>query len=151
VKIKRCPVCKSLEIDWFMGGWTGNYTCKDCKYVGTFVIEEDIGKILKFHPSLISSILDKSKTTTWRLFDDKNLMKGDKLLLINSKILKDFAKAEILDVKKTKFKDLNEEDWKGHEKFENNEKMFEAYAKYYGRKVNKNTSLKIIKFKIINK
>ena len=55
-------------------------------------------KTLKFTPPLVKMILDGNKTTTWRLFDDKDSQPGDKLNLQNCGTGKDFAKAEILEI-----------------------------------------------------
>ena len=40
-------------------------------------------KSLKFYKDSIGSILNGAKTSTWRLFDDKNLQVGDELKFIN--------------------------------------------------------------------
>jgi len=42
MKLKRCPVCKKINIMLDLGGQTGKYRCKDCGYVGALIIEEDI-------------------------------------------------------------------------------------------------------------
>ncbi|WP_457549964.1 TFIIB-type zinc ribbon-containing protein [Archaeoglobus sp.] len=34
-----CPVCGSIEIELDSGGYTGKYMCKNCGYVGSFIIE----------------------------------------------------------------------------------------------------------------
>ncbi|MDF1556764.1 MAG: hypothetical protein P1P80_01075 [ANME-2 cluster archaeon] len=40
--ILTCPVCGSTNITYYMGLKTGvQYQCKDCDYVGTFIIEQD--------------------------------------------------------------------------------------------------------------
>ncbi len=39
MKLLVCPVCKSTEIEFDAGGYTGKYFCKNCGYVGSFVIE----------------------------------------------------------------------------------------------------------------
>jgi predicted Zn-ribbon and HTH transcriptional regulator len=39
--VRKCPQCKSKNIDLYMGGQFGKYQCKDCGYVGAIVIEED--------------------------------------------------------------------------------------------------------------
>jgi transposase-like protein len=39
--VKRCPSCKSDNVELYMGGMFGNYQCNNCGYVGTFIIEED--------------------------------------------------------------------------------------------------------------
>ncbi len=41
MKVKICPHCKSTKIGLNLGGKTGKYECKDCNYIGDFVIEED--------------------------------------------------------------------------------------------------------------
>ncbi len=38
-RILICPVCKSDEIVLDSGGYTGKYKCKNCGYVGSFIIE----------------------------------------------------------------------------------------------------------------
>ena len=37
----ECPKCKSKDITLHMGGIFGKYKCKDCKYVGPIILEED--------------------------------------------------------------------------------------------------------------
>ncbi len=106
-------------------------------------------KTLKFRPYLVQLILDRVKDTTWRLFDDKDIKEGDKLSLLNWITLKEFAKTIVVSVRETSFNELTEEDWKGHEKFESKEKMYEEYSKYYKQKIDENTKLKIIKFRLV--
>ena len=105
-------------------------------------------KKLKFKNELCSLILKGEKTTTWRIFDDKNIAEGDKFIFINSDTGEEFAKAKITEVKETAFKYLNDNDWDGHEKFSSPEEMYKTYSKYYKTKVTKNTIVKIIKFNI---
>lgn len=40
-------------------------------------------KTIKFRPALAKLIIEGKKTTTWRLFDDKNLQVGDVVELVN--------------------------------------------------------------------
>ncbi|MFA5772041.1 MAG: hypothetical protein WC974_04860 [Thermoplasmata archaeon] len=43
-----CPACGSRELYYEAGLITGyKYHCKDCDYIGTFVIERDVDDILK--------------------------------------------------------------------------------------------------------
>lgn len=105
-------------------------------------------KTLKFAPNLVPLVLSGEKTSTWRLFDDKDLQKGDELILINKETGEEFAKATILNTREKKLKDLEESDFEGHEKFESEEKMYEAYKSYYGDKVSSDTVVKIVNFKI---
>lgn len=106
-------------------------------------------KTLKFMPHLVPLVLSGEKTSTWRLFDDKDLQKDDNLLLINKVTGEEFAKAIIIKVEEKKLKDLKENDFEGHEKFESEEKMYEAYRSYYGDKVNPNTIIKMVDFRLV--
>ena len=108
-------------------------------------------KTLKFRGHLAGLILKGKKTTTWRLFDDKDLKVKDLLNLQDSETGKDFAKAEIVGVTEKKLKELKEKDYDGHEKFESEKDMLNHYKEYYGDKVDLNTVVKIIKFNLRNK
>ncbi len=48
MKILVCPVCKSKEIELDTGGYTGKYVCKNCGYVGSFVLEMTEGEYKEF-------------------------------------------------------------------------------------------------------
>jgi len=43
-------------------------------------------------------------------------------------------------------KSINEEDYKGHEKFKNREEIITHFKKYYGDSVNEDSMVKIIYF-----
>lgn len=103
-------------------------------------------KTLKFRPHLIQQIIDGKKTTTWRLFDDKDLQVGDELICLNYETEEEFGTAKITDVKIRTLGTLTDEDWVGHEKFENDEEMYRTYKKYYGDKVDSDSQVKIVYF-----
>ncbi len=103
-------------------------------------------KTLKFKPHLVPLILSGEKDSTWRLFDDKDLKEGDELQFINSKTDDVFGIAVILSTREKKLEDLNDLDFEGHEKFESQERMYEAYRNYYGDLVAPESIVKIIKF-----
>jgi hypothetical protein len=105
-------------------------------------------KIVKFRSNLIKQIISREKTSTWRLFDDKNLSVDDKINIQEWETKKDFGTAIITQVKEKKLKDLQDSDFEGHEKYESEEKMYEAFRKYYGDKVTPETIVKIIEFKL---
>ena len=105
-------------------------------------------KTLKFRESLSKSILQGEKNTTWRLFDDKNLSESDIISFLVWETKEEFAKAKLLEVKEITFGELTSEDWDGHESFSSNEEMYKTYSKYYNRQVDKNSPVKIIKFKL---
>ncbi|PCI27380.1 hypothetical protein COB55_05905 [Candidatus Wolfebacteria bacterium] len=106
-------------------------------------------KTLKFAEKLVSLVLSGEKDSTWRLFDDKDLTEGDKLVLVNKKTGEEFANARIISIVETKLGELEDLDWEGHERYESEEKMYEEYRKYYGDKVGPNSVLKVIKFELI--
>lgn len=92
-------------------------------------------KTLKFREKLSKLILNGEKVTTWRLFDDKNLSEGDNVTFIVKETGKMFATAKLTSVKETKFSNLTEDDWEGHEKFSSAEEMYDTYSRYYGQLV----------------
>jgi hypothetical protein len=106
-------------------------------------------KTLKFVPELVPLVLNGSKNSTWRLFDEKNLSKDEELILIDKSNLKEFAKAKIIEVKELPLKNLTTEDRKGHETFSSDQEMYATYSGYYNQKVEGNTPIKIIRFKLI--
>ena len=73
-------------------------------------------KVVKFRDYLIPLVVSGKKTSTWRLFDNKNLSVGDKIGLREFGKEENFAQAIITKVVVTKFKDLKSEDKLGHEK-----------------------------------
>ncbi len=106
-------------------------------------------KTLKFMPHLADMVLSGEKTTTWRLFDDKNLTKGDIIILIRRPELTPFAKAEIISVVEKPLGEMAGEDLEGHEKYASKEEMYQDYSKYYNRPVDGSTTVKIVKFKLL--
>ena len=106
-------------------------------------------KTLKFRDYLVPLVLSGEKTSTWRLFDDKDLQTGDELLFVNKETGKSFAQAIILFTKEKNLGELVDSDFEGYEKFESKEKMYEAYRMYYGDRVTPETVVKIIKFKLL--
>ena len=108
---------------------------------------ENSNKTLKFTSELTQEILEGKKTTTWRLFDDKDLQEGDVLNLINSSTGKKFAKAEIVQIKEKCFDQVDDSDFEGHSRYSNSSEMLTEFRKYYGERVTMETMVKIITFK----
>ncbi len=40
--MKKCPKCNSTNLILHAAAHTGQYQCKDCDYVGSLVLEEDL-------------------------------------------------------------------------------------------------------------
>ena len=104
-------------------------------------------KTLKFAPHLVPLVISGEKTSTWRLFDDKDLKVGDKLNFINKETGEEFAKAEITSVSEEELGKIT--NFEGHEKYKDQEEMLKSYRKYYGEKVNLDSVVKMIKFKLL--
>ncbi|KKU51989.1 MAG: hypothetical protein A3H69_05260 [Candidatus Sungbacteria bacterium RIFCSPLOWO2_02_FULL_47_9] len=108
-------------------------------------------KTLKFAHQFVPLIVSGEKTSTWRLFDDKNLKEGDELLLVDKETDENFAKAEIVSMKEKKLAEIEGADYEGHEMYKNKEKMYEALRGYYGKEAGPDTTVKIIKFRLFSK
>ncbi|HUD44761.1 MAG TPA: ASCH domain-containing protein [Patescibacteria group bacterium] len=108
-----------------------------------------MNKRLKFSNSLVSLVLSGVKVSTWRLWDDKNLLTGDVIDFIEHGTNKHFATAKLLKVIEKPMGQFTNEDKEGHEKFNNDNEMYETYTRYYGKKVNSETPVKIIWFKLV--
>ena len=52
-------------------------------------------------------------------------------------------------MREKKLNEIEEKDFEGHEKYESIEEMLGHYKKYYGEKVNLDTKVKIIDFRIL--
>lgn len=105
-------------------------------------------KPVKFREFLSKLILSGEKDVTWRLFDDKDISKGDELSLIVWETGEEFAKALVLETTIKTFAELTEADWSGHERFPSDEEMYATYSLYYKQPVNEHTPVKMIKFQL---
>jgi len=103
-------------------------------------------KTLKFTSKLCEQILEGTKTSTWRLFDDKDLKTGDKLEFINKETMETIGLATLTSLYTKTLSTLDDTDWKGHERYPSEEAMYKAYREYYGDKVTGDTEIKIISF-----
>lgn len=104
-------------------------------------------KQLRFTPDLIRLIENGQKTSTWRLWDDKNLIKGDIIEIIEAGTNKSHGFAKLIDVVEKELGSLSEVDRRGHEAYKSDKEMFREFEKFYQRQVNANTLVKIIRFK----
>ncbi|MFA5986261.1 MAG: ASCH domain-containing protein [Parcubacteria group bacterium] len=106
-------------------------------------------KTLKFRKYLSEQILAGAKTTTWRLFDDKDLRVGDEVSFVVWETGELFAQAQLTRVVEKCFDQVNEEDWRGHDRYASNEKMYRAFTQYYKKPVGPKTRVKIITFELL--
>lgn len=106
-------------------------------------------KSLKFNAELVPLVLSGEKTSTWRMFDDKDLSVGDELSLIDRSTGMEFAHARITTVIEKKLGDVTNDDFDGHESYESREAMLAAFRSFYGDAVTWETPLKLIQFDIL--
>ena len=104
---------------------------------------------LKFNDPLVAMVLRKTKDTTWRIGDDKNIDIGEIVSLCRNSG-EEFGKGEVRSIKKTLFKYLSLEDKTGHERFETAEDMYKTYSIYYGFEVCPKTEVQVIKYKLLD-
>ena len=108
-------------------------------------------KRLKFSAGLVAPVLSGQKSSTWRLFDEKNVSVGDEVVFLDASTGNAFATAEITRVTEKKMGALSEEDKAGHEPFSSDAEMYATYSSYYKRLVGPNTLVKIVRFRILKK
>lgn len=107
-------------------------------------------KTLKFAPDLVPLVLAGKKTSTWRLFDDKNLAENDVLDLIDRGNLQKFATARITHLIEKPLRDITPEDTKGHEQYEDPDTLLRSFQKFYGDAATLDTPAKLITFALIS-
>jgi ribonuclease HI len=109
-------------------------------------------KTLKLDHTLATLVREGKKTSTWRLYDDKDLSVNDDVQIIDKVDPKKPATwraigiAHINTIVQKRLRDLNENDYEGHERFESDEAMLRALRTYYGDHVDLDTPVKIIRF-----
>src|SRR5437868_4501495 len=104
-------------------------------------------KVIKFTPELTQLILAGQKTTTFRLFDDKNLEIGDQLILATreGEQVDEFAQAIITSVILRTLGTLKKADYRGHEPVSD---PLHYYRQFYGDKVSLDSKVKVVRFEV---
>lgn len=109
-------------------------------------------KTLKFEHKTAQLIKAGQKTSTWRLYDDKDLSVNDTIKIIdkvdahNPDSWEVIGQAKVDQIIEKKLGDVTENDMKGHEPFNSKEHMLERYQSYYGDRVTLETPVKIVSF-----
>ncbi|AIY90712.1 hypothetical protein [Geoglobus acetivorans] len=49
LRILVCPVCNSTDVELDTGGVSGKYYCKNCGYIGSYVMEMTEGEYEEMH------------------------------------------------------------------------------------------------------
>ncbi|HVS58291.1 MAG TPA: reverse transcriptase-like protein [Candidatus Saccharimonadales bacterium] len=109
-------------------------------------------KKLKFKHELAQRILSGDKTTTWRMFDDKDLTVNDNVEVIDRvdpdkpQTWRVIGTATLTQVIEKRLREVDAADSDGHETYASPEEMLKAYQGYYGANVSLDTPLKVIHF-----
>jgi len=109
-------------------------------------------KKLKLDHSVSELVIKGTVTSTWRLFDDKDLSVDDRVLLIDKVnpdkpgTWRNIGIATIDRITQKRLGDVTELDTKGQEGYATKEAMLSSYQKYYGPGVTLQTPVKIIHF-----
>lgn len=108
-------------------------------------------KQIKFTPKLTQHIIDGKKTTTFRLFDDKDLQVGDEFEMAtrDGETVTAFGKAVITEIMLRTVATIQPSDYSGHEPVTAEDDVLASYRKYYGDKVTWDTPVKVIRFKVL--
>ncbi len=113
-------------------------------------------KSLKLDHNLAQLVLQGKKTSTWRLFDDKDLSVNDTVKLIDKVDPKQpetwqvIGQAHINTVIQKRLGDLGPEDYDNSDKQISAHDLVESFKKYYGNDVSIDTIVKIIRFSFNN-
>lgn len=110
-------------------------------------------KTLKFDHDFAQLILAGEKTSTWRLYDDKDLSVNDTIRIIDkvnsndTKSWRVIGDAQVKEIIEKKLGDVTDRDMAGHEVYKSQEEMLETYRQRYGSRVTLDDPVKIVVFK----
>ncbi|HSX35858.1 MAG TPA: reverse transcriptase-like protein [Patescibacteria group bacterium] len=109
-------------------------------------------KTLKFEHHLAELIREGKKTSTWRLYDDKDLSVNDEVELLDKvdpakpETWQRIGVARIDSVIQKRLGDIEPDEFDRQEQFSSQKQMLETYQHYYGPQVNAGAAVKIIHF-----
>lgn len=109
-------------------------------------------KILKLDHNLAQLVLAGEKTSTWRMYDDKDISVYDELELLDKVNPQDRSTwhpigiAKVTSVIEKPLGSITDADYEGHELHASKDDMLNAYRSYYGSEVSFETPIKIIHF-----
>jgi len=112
-------------------------------------------KSLKLDHELADLVRRGEKTSTWRIYDDKDISVNDLISLIDKVEPQDpstwvtLGIAKVNAVIEKRLGDITSTDYAGHETFSSPTAMLETYQKYYGPQVARDTPIKMIHFSLL--
>ncbi|HYH75557.1 MAG TPA: ribonuclease HI family protein [Candidatus Saccharimonadales bacterium] len=113
-------------------------------------------KTLKLDHNLAQQVVQGTMTSTWRMYDDKNISVNDVIEVIDKVDPKNpdtwlvVANATVDEVVEKRLSDVKINDNKGHREYESQEQMLQEFQRYYGPQVDLNTPIKLISFTLTN-
>ena len=113
-------------------------------------------KQLKFNHDLAELIRLGTKTSTFRMYDDKDLSVNDSVELLdkvdpdNPATWVPIGKARIDRILEKRLGEVDEVDLKKHESFNSREEMLRTYRSYYGEQVTFDTPIKVVEFSLLH-
>ncbi len=114
-------------------------------------------KALKLDHELASLVRNGEKTSTWRIFDDKDLRVNDEIELVDKVNASDpetwevFSIARIDKVIEKRIGDIVESDFEGHGDVAKPVGLVDEFRQYYGPNVTLETPIKMIHFSLLDK
>jgi ribonuclease HI len=111
-------------------------------------------KKLKLEHNLAEAVRQGAKTSTWRMYDDKDLRVNDELELIdkvdpgNPETWQTAGFAKIDRIVEKRLGDIVEADAEGHGSFHPPQEMLADFQKHYGPQVTLNTPVKMVHFSL---
>lgn len=109
-------------------------------------------KSLKLDHELAKLVLSGQKTSTWRIYDDKDISVDDKIELIDKVDPDDqstwvyIGVATVDQVSEKRLGDIQKEDFTGHEHYQSTRQLIDTYRGYYGDAVDEQTPVKMVHF-----
>lgn len=109
-------------------------------------------KRLKLDHELAQAVLVGAETSTWRLYDDKDLTVNDLVVMIDKvdpaqpQTWKVIGTARINRIIEKRLGDIEPADYEGHGEYEPPEARLRSYKDYYGDRVTWDTPVKMINF-----
>lgn len=108
-----------------------------------------MSKKLQFIPRLVELIKNGKKSTTFQVFDDKDLQIDDDLILVNSETDEVFGYAKISDIFIKPLNRLTVEDWEGHEGLEEGQSLIDLIRTLYKVPIDDDEQVKVVRFKLL--
>ncbi|HET8669110.1 MAG TPA: reverse transcriptase-like protein [Candidatus Saccharimonadales bacterium] len=114
-------------------------------------------KTLKLDHSLAEMVRRGDKTSTWRMYDDKDIRVNDEINLLDKVNPKDpgswqtVGTARVDMIIEKRLGDITRVDFEGHERYASREDALKTYRDYYGPQVTYETPVKMIHFTLSKK